>query len=49
LSTVSPGDVLQYVIYNGFSSIYLQPAGHADQKVTLSSLLNNQSSLTCYM
>jgi hypothetical protein len=49
LSTVSPGDVLQYVIYNGFSSIYLQPAGHADQKVTLSSLLNNQPSLTCYM
>jgi hypothetical protein len=49
LTTVSPGDVLQYVNYYGFTSIYLQPAGHADQKVTLSSLLNGQPSITCGM
>jgi hypothetical protein len=47
LSTVSAGDALQYVTYYGFGSIYLQPAGHADQKVTLSSLLNGQAQISC--
>ena len=49
VSFASPGDVLQYVTYSGLSSIFLQPAGHPEQKVTLSSLLNGLSSLSCIM
>ena len=49
VSAIVAGDMLQYVIYNGLSSIFLQPVGHPEQRLTLSSLLNNQPSVTCYM
>ena len=46
LSTVTSGDIIQYVIYNNLASIMLQPTGHPELVKTLSTLVG-ASSITC--
>jgi len=48
IQTQIANDTITYVIYNGLSSIRLQPMGHPELVTTLSAL-TNMSTIQCYM
>jgi hypothetical protein len=48
LSTIVSGDILEEVVYNNLSTIYLQPIGHPESRVTLATLVGS-TQITCFM
>jgi hypothetical protein len=48
LTSVVSGDIVEEVIYNNLSTIYLEPIGHPESRATLSTLLA-ATQITCYM